>query len=118
MNQGALKMLLNLLSLMLGLVLALRLSLSPAPPDSLYEHLAAGRLVAAEGGFPAEEPYYYGLGQAAPYDKEAWLFGLAAHGLERLGGTKALGAARSAALVLCAVALVAAGYRRRANPFS
>src|SRR5262245_32170884 len=92
-------------------------SAAPIETNDFWWHAKLGAIFAAEGLDLATDPFTH-TAPPGPPPRAQWLFGLALHGLRRLGGFGALRVAH-AALVLAALALAyaslrAAGARRPA----
>lgn len=117
-SSATLKLLFNLLALAVAICLAIGLCLSGATDDLLLRHLAEGRLIASQGGFPALDPFNFSLPASLGFEKNGWLFSLAVYGLHQFAGMKALDVLRSAFLLGVFALLLAAGFRRGARPFS
>jgi hypothetical protein len=115
---GTLKLAFNLLALVLAAGLALGLCRPGLPPDALWRQLAYGRLIVSQGGFPASDPFNFSLPAAAGFDKDGWLFSVAAYGLHQIAGPPAALGLRSILLLGAFFFMLAAGFRRGARPFS
>jgi hypothetical protein len=97
-------------------VLLLYLAGRPLDTSDMWWHLAMGEVYANEGPWPDGDPLLHTAHADAPIQHE-WIFGVALHGIERLGGFYGLRAAHAvtvAAVLWFAYAL----FRRRAGPGS
>ena len=113
----ALRLLFNATALLVALALAVALgalALQGQPLD--WTHLTLGRLLAEAGALPKTEALIYGLN--APFDAASWAWDWAAFQGFHAFGPLALRAADALLLALGVLALLAAGFRRGARPFS
>ncbi len=76
------------------------LSLTPLPPNDLWWHMAAGRVMATEGHLITENRWAFSLPADAPYVYQSWLSELALFWIWRLGDVPALALARLLAVCL------------------
>jgi hypothetical protein len=118
MSSASLKLLFNLLALGVAICLAFALCLGLGHEDLLLRHLAEGRLIASQGGFPLSDPFSYSLPLSLGFDKNGWLFSLAVYGLHQFAGMKSLSVLHSAVLLAVFALLLGCGFRRGARPFS
>lgn len=91
------------------------LCITPLPPNDLWWHMAAGRMMVAEGSIIATNRWAYTLPVEAPYVYQSWLSELLLYGVWRLGDVPLLS--------LCRTFVITASYglavwhaRRRAGP--
>lgn len=87
----------------------------PIFESDLFWHLAAGRWIVERGEIPRVDPFRFAPERALWVDHE-WLFQVAAHGVERLGGLDALILARAAALAGFALLLFFVARRAGLGP--
>jgi hypothetical protein len=73
-------------------------ALTPIPPNDLWWHMAAGRLMVNEGRIIAENRWSYTLPADTPYVFQSWLSEIIMYGTWHLGGVPLL-----AMLRLCAI---------------
>jgi hypothetical protein len=90
------------------------ISILPLPPNDLWWHLAAGRIMINEGQLLTENRFAYTVPTDAPYIYQMWLSELILYGSWRLGDVPALTLLRTVVIVL-SYGLVAWCAARRAG---
>jgi hypothetical protein len=91
------------------------LSIMPLPPNDLWWHMAAGRIMIAEGELITTNRWAYTLPADAPYVYQSWLSELIMYGAWRLGDVPLLSLLRTLTITL-SYGLVVWHARRRAGP--
>jgi|GEM_PF-6907889 len=97
-------LLLAVLAVVMGGLMGLFQLASDPHDQSIWRHLAGGRLLAA-GEWPANDPFSYTLADQ-PWANATWLFDLAVYAGFRLGGAELLVIGKSLALASAAWALL------------
>jgi hypothetical protein len=96
------------------LLIWLFISVLPLPPNDLWWHMAAGRIMVNEGQLLHTNRWAYTLPTEAPYVYQSWLSELLMYGLWRLGDVPLLTLARTAAIGV-SYGVIAWHALRRAN---
>jgi hypothetical protein len=117
-STSTLKLLFNLLSLAVAVCLAAALCMGAGIGDSVWRHLAEGRLIASQAGIPELDPFHFGAPVPLAFGKGAWLFSLLLYGLHQFAGIRALALLRAALGLALFLLSLATGFRRQARPFS
>lgn len=97
-------LLLAVLAVVMGGLMGLFQLASDPQDQSIWRHLAGGRLLAA-GEWPANDPFSYTMADQ-PWANPTWLFDLAVYAGYRLGGAELLVIGKSLALASAAWALL------------
>lgn len=116
---GAVRLVFNACSLLALAGLAWILAWSGLRSQDLpWRALCLGRLLAENGGLPAEEGILYTVPDGRGFDASAWAWDWLARWLYIQGGEAALRIYDAAVLGLALVGLLGAAFRRGARPFS
>lgn len=118
MNRANLKILFNIIGLALGLALAIGLALKKPEAPQVWGYLSNGKALAQEMSIPATDPRIFTSTGGVEFDREGWLFALAAYGLHSFSGEAGLKAARIAFLLLAFGLCVFRAFQRGSRPFS
>lgn len=100
-----------LVATMLALIW-LFISVLPLPPNDLWWHMAAGRIMVAEGAWITDNRWAYTLPFDAPYVYQSWLSEVLLYGAWRLGGVPLLALLRTLAVVTTYALIAVAAWRR------
>lgn len=88
------------------------ISILPLPPNDLWWHMAAGRIMLAEGAWLTENRWAYTVPFDAPYVYQSWLSEIVMYGAWRLGGVPMLMLLRTTSIVTAYGLLAWAAWRR------